>query len=200
MIAGRKLAHFFTDKGQFFRPIKDRRSWTWVGWKEKGSFVVKLYIIFLIPIFYWFFFVLRTLVISLAATKICFLAKKSESDHRPECKKGPRKGPAMLRFFVNLHKKWPIFAAGLSTFWLVEREKIFVPLLNHMLYFSTVYHLKTSFVVLRTLFLFLEATKACSLIKKTNWSLNRTTKRTRDAALFCEPTKKMANFWWSQDP
>lgn len=72
----------------------------------------------------------------------------------------------MLRFFVNLQKKWLIFAAGLSTFWLVEREKICVPLLNHILYFSTVYHMKTSFVVLRTLFLFLEATKACSLTKK----------------------------------
>ena len=99
----------------------------------------------------------------------------------------------MLRFFVNLQKKGPIFAAGLSTFWLVEREKIFVPLLNHILYFSAVYHMKTSFVVLRTLFLFFETTKACSLTK-TIWSLNRTTKRTRDAARFVNLQNKWPIF------
>ena len=123
MIAGRKLAFFFTDKGQFFRPIKDRRSWTSAGWKEKGCFVVELYVIFLIPIFYWFFFVLRTLVISLAATKICFLAKKASRITDRNAKKDHEKDPRCFVFLWTYKKKGQFLLLGWAPFGCLNEKK-----------------------------------------------------------------------------
>ena len=44
----------------------------------------------------------------------------------------------MLRFFVNLQKKGPIFAAGLSTFWLVERKNICSAFKPYFIFFSRI--------------------------------------------------------------